>query len=80
MMNDMRTMVQFELKWPLHYRLKFNSAKETQQGGFPSYQKQPHFFGVHFIYIKKTDMSGLDTFPCMGPFLPLGTKFIIAKS
>lgn len=40
----------------------------------------PIFFGFHFIYIKKADMSGLDAFPCMGPFLPLGTKFLIAKS
>lgn len=48
---------------------------------FPSYQKttSPFFFGFHFIYIKKADMSGLDAFPCMGPFLPLGTKFIKSK-
>lgn len=54
MMNDMRTMVQFELKWPLHYRLKFNSAKETQQGGISKLSKTaPHFFSGSTLYISK---------------------------
>lgn len=67
-------MVQFELRWPLHYRLKFNSAKRKRSRvEFPSYKNNPPiFFGVHFIYIKKGRYEWIGCFSMHGSFFTTG--------
>lgn len=49
----MRTMVQFEFGWPLHYRLKFNSAKRKRSRvDFQVIKNNPIFSGST-LYISK---------------------------